>query len=172
MISYECQVEYVCPRCDATDVEIIAAPVADYILEHDNPDARYAFAQIEVVCGYCDKELTLMVENNDDVMSASIPAYPGTKVSVSEAYMVESEDFLPELDFPPDPATFLISAMVDVHEVREATKHMGQTSIVTRMAFVQLFAAFEAFLSDTLIGIVLENPEVFKRALAGIKGKR
>jgi len=96
--------------------------------------------------------------------------FPEVEVKASQAYWsgdAEAFDF-GILDFLRQPYDNLVDTIEDVLEVIRSPHAEFFGSTLGRMAFIQLFAAMEAFLTDTLLERVLTDRDRLARVLAGV----
>ncbi len=93
----------------------------------------------------------------------SIDAFDVDLGGKSDAYQV--------LDLPRDPATVFKFATYDIDHIACEMENSPNGSLVAvnRMLLVQYFSAIEAYLSDTLIRLVLDEPKAMSALMRGNK---
>jgi len=164
MPHYGSDIRYFCNRCQETTADTIEVP--ETFWSGDNADERFTQDQVEVTCGNCFAEYMLDVQNSDGTITATAIGEPDVSVRCSNAYILGPDEY--DLDLPDEPGMIILQTLADVREVLKMASREFYAGTVNRMAFIQQFAALEAYLSDTLIGQVLERPDVLARALKGI----
>lgn len=100
---------------------------------------------------------------------AQVIGFPKVAVTCTGAV---HRDELVDLRLPWDientPSDSLVDALKDIEEVIRATDAIFYVKTLSRMAFIQQFAALEAYLADTLTQQILESPKALSRALSGL----
>lgn len=171
MVQYESSIEFRCPICSGMVQADIVVPETYWT--GDNADERFVEDEADVGCDHCGSGFMLHIQNSDGHIAAMVYDHEEVKVHCSNAFMTMP---LPpdydDLGIPENPAESLISTLVDVSHVLKAAAASFYTPTVNRMAFIQQFAALEAYLSDTLIGLVLNKPAVLATALTAIHDLR
>ena len=171
MARYESSIKFKCPICSEVVQADIVVPETHWI--GDNADERFVEDDADVDCDHCSTGFMLHVQNGDCHIAAMVYDHEEVEVECSNAFMTmpDPPDY-DDLDIPENPAESLINTLVDVSHVLRAAAASFYTPTVNRMAFIQQFAALEAYLSDTLIGLVLNKPAVLATALTAIHGLR
>lgn len=167
MARYGSDIEFLYPECGERVGDRIAVPETYW--SGDDADERFVEDDAFVECSECDAGFDLHVQNSDGAIAVMIHGHEDVTVDASHAFMTEpDEPDYDDLDVPPDPASNLIQTLVEVQQVLKLASTGFYTPTVSRMAFIQQFAGFEAYLSDTLIGQIVGKPAVLKRALTAI----
>ncbi|VWX51754.1 hypothetical protein [Novosphingobium sp. 9U] len=167
---FESFISFTCPKCSAENRDVISVPTADWDDEDQGPVERLQ----SHICGRCLMQHRLLVKNLKDRIIIKLVEFPRVEVSASQAYWSEgSEEGIYPWELPNDDAydVFML-AMKDVLELTESPHAEFFKKTLARMAFVQLFAALEAYLSDTLLTRVFDDNELLKRVVAGVKGMK
>lgn len=146
-------------------MEPIEVPETDWT--GDNTDERFTQSQEDVFCSHCNEGYLLEVQNSDGRVAVWIVGHEEQDVSATDAYMTEPD--LNDLPEPGDIAVNILSTLADVRLVVKAAEPSFYKATVHRMAFIQQFAALEAYLSDTIVTQVLEKPWVLAASLKGIE---
>ncbi|MBJ6122931.1 hypothetical protein [Sphingomonas mollis] len=163
MASYASDIQFTCATCGEHNMETITVPETDWT--GDNADERFTEDQEDVWCEHCNEGYSLSIQNSDGHIGITNDDGRDLKLSASDAYMVEPDDAA--WDLPSDPAVNIIMTLEDVRTVLKGTPPSFHTATVLRMAFIQQFAALEAYLSDTLITEVLNKPGALQRIIVG-----
>lgn len=167
MARYEAEVRFTCPVCGERVVEDVEVPETNWI--GDNADERFVEDDADTDCRNCDTGFTLHMQNSDGYVTALLYDHEDVEVECGRADMVEpDEPDYDDLDIAEYPGAALSQALIDVRRVLVATASIPYRDTVHRMAFVQQFAALEAYLSDTLIGQILNKPALLTKALTSI----
>lgn len=171
MARYESSIEFGCSNCSEKVQADIVVPETYWAGE--NADERFVEDEADVDCDHCGTGFMLHVQNSDGHISATIYDHDEIRVHCSNAFMTlpDPPDY-DDLDIPENPAESLVNTLVDVSHVLKAAAGAFYTPTVNRMAFIQQFAALEAYLSNTLIGLVLNKPTVLATALTAIHDLR
>ncbi len=164
---YSAEVRFNCPICHERIVTDVDVPETDY--SGDNSDERFVEDDADTDCANCNTGFTLHMQNSDGYVAAQIYDHEDVKVDCGHAEMIEADEpDYDDLDIPEHPSAALSQTLIDVRTVLIATSGMYFTGTVHRMAFIQQFAALEAYLSDTLISQVIDKPAVLTKALTSI----
>ncbi len=166
MEGYASRIQFTCAKCGEHNAETITVPETNWT--GDNADERFSEGQEDVWCEHCDEGYSLAIQNSDGRIDIANNDGRDLKIKASDAYMVEPDDD-DAWDLPSDPAVNILMTLEDVRTVLKGTAPSFHTPTVLRMAFVQQFAALEAYLSDTLITEVLNKPGALKRVIVGDK---
>lgn len=163
MARYEAEIRFECPVCREGVQDEIVVPETHWLGDH--ADDRFAEDDADTECNSCKTVFTLHVQNSDGTIAAEVLDYGAVKVWCSSAYMTVPDlaDW-DDLDIPEQPGDSLSNTLTDVRQVLVAVTGSAFTSTVHRMAFIQQFAALEAYLSDMLIGQVLERPALLQKS--------
>jgi len=121
------------------------------------------------MCGCCTADYRLEVRNSTGRVFARIVGFPKVAVTCTSAtHRDELDDIELLWDTQDTPSDSLVDALKDIEEVLQATDAIFYMKILSRMAFIQQFAALEAYLADTLTRQILENSSALSRALTGL----
>ena len=121
---------------------------------------------VDVACRECSEEFLGHVFNSGGHCDITLNDYPDVKVDAGHAYYdgpPDDEDWV-DFDTPRNPYGIFMDSYY------ESTFLLGEyggdgTSLVNRMVFGQQLSALEAYLSDTLINGVTEDPAVLTAML-------
>lgn len=165
---YSSFVTFTCPFCSSYVQDVVFVPESSTIKRDELGFSTQGKA--DIYCGRCAQSYRLEVRNSTGRVFALLVGHPRVPVSCSGAYDPEEFDgYLPFWDISDSPSDALVDALKDVDEVIRTDEAIFYTKPLSRMAFIQQFAALEAYLADTLTKAVLENPHTLSRALTGIK---
>lgn len=165
MARYASTITVDCPNCGERSVEPVEVPETYWA--GDNADERFTQSQEDFSCPNCRQVFLMEVQNSDGTVFVTIVGHEDIDVEASDAYLTE-----PDLEDFPEPgeiAVSILSTLSDVRRVIDAAATSPYKATVNRMAFIQQFAALEAYLSDTLVSQVLDKPYILNAALSGIK---
>lgn len=163
-----------CPGCGATIQEILKE-VPPYDLMADYGSETQGSVYQAIVCSKCDRRFEVHVRNTGSGLVAGLQDET-TPVSViddptknpgdeweMEAYQREN--------LPNDPGQIFKFATYDIDFIAGEVESGGHGSIaaLNRMLLVQYFSAIEAYLSDRLIRLVLDDPKAMSDLVRGNK---
>lgn len=167
MSRYEAEVRFDCPVCGERTVKDVDVPETYW--SGDNADERFVEDDADTDCDNCNTGFTLHMQNSDGYVTALLYDHEDVVVECGPADMVEPDERdYDDLDIPEYPAAALSQGLIDVRLVLIATASISYRDTIHRMAFVQQFAALEAYLSDTLISQILDKPALLTKALTSI----
>jgi hypothetical protein len=166
--------KFICPGCGATIHEIIEEVPAYDLMADRGADAQ-GFVDQTVDCSECDRQFIVAIRNTGAGLVAELQdgdtpvqviddpiSYPDDEWEV-EAYQREN--------LPNDPGQIFKFATYDIDFIAsemESGAH-GSIGALNRMLLVQYFSAIEAYLSDRLIGLVLDDPQSMSALVKGNK---
>lgn len=136
-------VEFLCPECkELSDVEIEIPEIHEHLkLECSECGATF---DAEVDFFYDPPEITLTKHSSNNV-----------KLNIDNIYL-EGYDSLP----PPDnPYSIFQVALQEIRDIALSPSKWDGTTTLNRMLFMQSFSAFEAYLCDRYINLVLSNTD-------------
>ncbi|NLS17150.1 hypothetical protein HGP16_11335 [Rhizobium sp. P40RR-XXII] len=163
-----------CPGCGATIQEILKeAPPYDLMADHGSETQGSVYQAI--VCSKCDRRFQVHVRNTgsglvaglqDETTAVSVIDDPTTSPDDewdTEAYQREN--------LPNDPGQIFKFATYDIDFIAGEVESGGHGSVaaLNRMLLVQYFSAIEAYLSDRLIRLLLDNPKSLAALVIGNK---
>ncbi|MBT2246322.1 hypothetical protein JQK15_22710 [Sphingobium sp. BHU LFT2] len=167
---FESFIIFTCPTCKAEEKNTIPVPAAEWDAEADA--ARLVERESEYICGNCLHTHPLIVRNLNQRITVKLVAAPLVDVKASKAFWSEEADATGTRPWEaPEDKAFNIfhTTHGDAMEVLESPHAEFFEDILSRMTFIQLFAALEAFLTDTLLSRALKSDEILSRLLAGVK---
>lgn len=157
-----------CPQCGAEVRDVIFVPTSSSVDRDEHGFSTQGEA--EIMCGRCTKEYWLEVRNSTGKVFAQIRGYPKVPVTCNNAcHPDELDDYGYLWEMSDTPSDSLVDALKDIEEVIKSKDAIFYVRTLSRMAFIQQFAALEAYLADTLTKQVLKCPETLGRALTGVK---
>ena len=157
-----------CPRCASEVHDVIFVPKASWV--HRDLHGLSTQGEASITCGWCTAEYELEVRNSTGRVFARVIGSAEVPVTCTGAvHRDELDDLQLPYDMKDTPSNALVDALKDIKEVIKATDSIFYVKPLSRMAFVQQFAALEAYLADTLTQQVLGNPATLSRALTGLK---
>lgn len=165
---FESFISFTCPTCKSSNQDVIGVPMGNW--GGKTYEDRIGKAEQTFICARCLTTFKLSVSNLSNRVVVKIIDHPNVKVTASEAYYTEEAEVMgiaPWETPETDPYNIFDDTMKDVLAVIQSphADFFGKT--LSRMAFIQQFAALEAYLSDTLLSRVITDPEVLKRLIAG-----
>lgn len=172
MSPQESTLEFVCPRCGDTISETIEeVPGYDHLADRES-DAQGVVEQT-VACSGCEHQFTVGIRNTGAVLVAELADH-STHVSVIGDPIHEPDDpweaeAYQRENLPDDPAKIFKYATYDIEHIAAEMEGRGLGDALNRMLLVQYFSAIEAYLSDRLIRLVLDDPEAMSTLVKGNK---
>lgn len=160
VVGYLSDVQFVCPKCGQENMETVPVPGTDWT--GDSADERFTQDNEDVPCQGCGDVFSICLQNNDGRIHVSSNDSEDIRFTASDAY--EPDD---DIDLPSDPAINILMMLEDIREVLNGSPLSFHTATLHRMAFIQQCAALEAYLSDTLVGEVLNKAGALKRIISG-----
>lgn len=167
---FESFITFTCPVCKDEIQDVIGVPSDQSGAE--TFEDRIAEAEQEYICGRCLSPFKLLVKNLGNRITVTLIGLPNVGITASQAYWtdeVEALGFMPWEMLDIDPYSNFFDTIRDVLEVIQSPHVAFFGKILPRMAFIQLFAALEAYLSDTLLRRMMDDETVLTRMLAGVK---
>lgn len=161
MADYAADIEFKCPDCE----ELVEATVqvSPPNWTEDKAIDRIVQEEITLDCPNCAAEFDAEVTNCDNQVEISLTEYPETEVRCGMGHDRAPDD--DDWDLPASPAAEFRFSVNDALELlRDQGSEYGP-STVNRMVFISCFAAFEAYLGDTLLKYVLGDDVALKRVL-------
>ncbi|GEO84662.1 hypothetical protein GCM10007920_05010 [Ciceribacter naphthalenivorans] len=167
-------VKFVCSGCGAT-IHTVLEEVPAYDLMADRESDAQGFVEQAVECSECDRQLSVGIRNtgaglvdalqdeNTPVEVIDDPTQRPDDEWDTEAYQREN--------LPNDPGQIFKFATYDIDFIAGEVESGGHGSVaaLNRMLLVQYFSAIEAYLSDRLIRLVLDNPKSLAALVIGNK---
>lgn len=164
MARYASDIAFDCPTCRAKITDEIAVPETYW--SGENADERFVEDDAEVACDSCNTGFDLHVQNSDGHIAVTVQGYDDVEVNAGYASMTEP-DGPDDWDLPSEPAMMIEMTLEDVRMLLKSNAPSFHSDTLLRMAFIQQFAALEAYLSDTLLLEVLNKPGPLARLVAG-----
>ncbi len=165
---YATFVSFHCPACARAVNDPVFVP--DASLVERNPTNGSTESEADVQCGWCNAAYRLRVRNATGRVVARLIDHPNSPVLCTDALRrAEFDDLLPPWEMAQSPSDNLVDALKDVEQVIRSGDAIFYVKALSRMAFIQQFAALEAYLADTLSQQVLDNPAALGRALTGVR---
>lgn len=161
MADYATDIEFKCPECGET-VEVLVQ-VSPPNWSEDKAIDRVVQEDIIVECPECSEEFETEVTNCDNQVEMIFAEHRQTSVACGMGHD-RSPDF-DDWDLPISPADELRFSVNDTVDLLRDHGSEHGPSTFNRMAFVSCFAAFEAYLGDTLLKYVLSDDDALKRIL-------
>lgn len=156
-----------CPACEAQVHDIIFVPSSSSLLRDEHGLSTQGEA--DIMCGGCTAHYRLEVRNSTGRVFAQVIGFPKVAVTCTGAvHRDELDDLHLPWDIENTPSDSLVEALKDIEAVIQAADAIFYVKALSRMAFIQQFAALEAYLADTLTQRVLECPKALSRALSGV----
>lgn len=155
-------VRFKCPKCKSVIHEIVEE-IPAYDSAADRQSDANGYAEMEANCRHCGEVIELQIEANAFGLEATLKDHD-TAVTVLDDpvdYPQDEEEYQIYLarNTPLDPYKYYQYATYDLqHLIAENEDQPIKIKAFYRMILTQYFSAIEAYLSDRLIRLVLENP--------------
>lgn len=166
---FESFIGFACPTCGFGNQDVIGVPRANH--QPAGTADRVTEQDQQYICNRCLQQLRLKVRNLGGRVAVALVDFPNVTVEASDAYWAEEAEALGinPWEIPAEPYEIFANTVKDVLEVIKSpdAEFFGKT--LARMAFIQLFAAIEAFLTDTLLTRILNDRDRLGRVLVGVK---
>jgi hypothetical protein len=168
----EPSLESVCPRCGTTITETIDE-VPSYDLQANRESDAQGYAEQTVACHGCEQQFAVSLRNTGVCLVASL-MNENIRVSVVDDPVNTPEDpweveAYQRENLPSDPAQIFKFATYDIGHIAAEMEGRGHIGALNRMLLVQYFSAIEAYLSDRLIRLVLDDPKAMSASVKGNK---
>ncbi|RFC65852.1 hypothetical protein [Mesorhizobium denitrificans] len=168
----EPSLEFVCPRCGATITETIDE-VPSYDVQADRESDAQGYAEQTVACHGCEQQFAVGIRNTGACLVANL-MNENIHVSVIDDPVNTSDDpweveAYQRENLPSDPAQIFKFATYDIGHIAAEMEGRGLIDALNRMLLVQYFSAIEAYLSDRLIRLVLDDPKAMSALVKGNK---
>ncbi|MBX4938031.1 hypothetical protein [Rhizobium binae] len=167
-------VKFVCSGCGAT-IHTILEEVPPYDLMADRESDAQGFVEQAVECTECDRQFRVGIRNTGAGLAAVLED-ENTPVEVINDPIASPDDewgteAYQRENLPNDPGQIFKFATYDIDFVASEVESGGHGSIaaLNRMLLVQYFSAIEAYLSDRLIRLVLDDPKSMSALVRGNK---
>ncbi|EHS50197.1 hypothetical protein PDO_2668 [Rhizobium sp. PDO1-076] len=167
-------VKFVCSGCGATIHKILEELPAYDLMADRELDAQ-GFVGQAVDCSECDRQFTVEIRNTGAGLVAALQD-ESTPVDVIDDPTARPDDewvmgAYQRENLPNDPGQIFKFATYDIDFIAGEVESGGHGSIaaLNRMLLVQYFSAIEAYLSDRLIRLVLDNPKSLSALVRGNK---
>jgi len=163
MWSQQPSLEFVCPGCGATVREIIEE-IPSYDLMADRESDAQGYVEQTVACSGCEYQFSVNIRNAGACLVAELADHK-TQVSVIDDPIHHPDDqweveAYQRENLPANPGQIFKFATYDIDFIAGEVESGGHGSVraLNRMLLVQYFSAIEAYLSDRLIRLVLDDP--------------
>lgn len=174
MESGQPSLEFMCPECGATISETIEEVPSYDVLADRESDAQ-GYAEQTVACPGCEQQFAVGIRNTGACLVAELAEHK-MDVSVSDHPIHEPDDqweveAYQRENLPDDPGQIFKFAAYDIDFIAGEVESGGHGSVraLNRMLLVQYFSAIEAYLSDRLIRLVLDDPKAMSALVMGNK---
>lgn len=166
--------EFVCPRCGGAISEAIEE-VPSYDATADRESDAQGYVEQAVVCTGCEHQFTVGIRNTGACLVAELADHK-TQVDVVDDPIHEPDDpweveAYQRENLPENPEQIFKFATYDIDFIAGEVESGGHGSVraLNRMLLVQYFSAIEAYLSDRLIRLVLDDPKAMSALVRGNK---
>lgn len=170
----EPSLEFVCPRCGLTISETIEEVPSYDVLADRETDAQ-GYVEQTVACTGCEHQFTVSIRNTGACLVAELADHK-THVTVIDDPIPDTDDqweveAYQRENLPADPGQIFKFATYDIDFIAGEVESGGHGSVraLNRMLLVQYFSAIEAYLSDRLIRLVLDDPTAMSALVKGNK---
>lgn len=164
--------KFVCPGCGAAIHEIVEE-VPAYDLLVDRVSDAQGFVDQTVECSECDGQFTVGIRNTGAGLVAELENGDMPVQVVDDPIERPDDEWLVEAyqreNLPSDPAQIFKFATYDIGHIAAEMEGRGLIGALNRMLLVQYFSAIEAYLSDRLIRLVLDDPRAMSALVKGNK---
>ncbi|MGN6690086.1 MAG: hypothetical protein ACTHJU_03990 [Sphingopyxis sp.] len=161
MADYATDIEFKCPECGET-VEVLVQ-VSPPNWTEDKAIDRVVQEDVIVECPECGEAFETEVTNCDNQVEMIFVEHRQMRIRCGMGHD-RAPDF-DDWDLPASPADELRFSMQDTVDLLRDHGSQYGPSTVNRMAFISCFAAFEAYLGDTLLKYVFSDDDALKRIL-------
>lgn len=165
MQRFETNVVFSCPKCGEAAATAAEVPEPDWAAAERSSDL-YSEGETEVECNRCSTVFPAYVINSAGTCEIILNDFPRTRVACDMAFYSpeENADWV-ELETTGDPYAFFNESYRQATSVlAEHGENLG-AYIINRMVFAQQVAALEAYLADTLIKGVDNDPDAMQRLI-------
>jgi hypothetical protein len=160
---FESTVSFQCPKCDEHIRTTVAVAEPDWGSMEGFSDVN-SENDAELQCTRCQSSFDVHVITAGAQCEVTLSEHPDVAVDAdSPMYSPDPTSWIG--DIPDQPFDIFWTSKEAVIEL--LSKHGGDEGheVLNRMAFAQLFSALEAFLSDTLLKTVANDPEAMMRVV-------
>ena len=159
------------PAIEDTISETIEEVPSYDVLADRESDAGYV--EQTVACSGCEHQFTVGIRNTGACLVAELANHK-THVNVIDDPIHEPDgpweaEAYQRENLPEDPAKIFKFATYDIGHVAAEMEGRGLGDGLNRMLLVQYFSAIEAYLSDRLIRLVLDDPKAMSALVKGNK---
>lgn len=136
-----------------------SVPLPDY----DVTSSDVHSSEDEFSCFTCNRDFTVTVDHAGAELTVRTPDSPAT-TGIVELQVFDLDFDLVDIEPPRNAFEIFHDSIADIKELRDVVGAGAIRSLTFhRMVFMQHFAAIEAYLSDTLLGLVYDDDEVVRR---------
>jgi len=168
----EPSLEFVCPRCGAAISETIEDVPSYDVLADREADAQ-GYVEQTVACAECDNQFAVSIRNTGASLEAELADQETHVIVVDDPVHKADDQWEVEAyqreNLPDDPAKIFKFATYDIEHIAAEMEGRGLIGALNRMLLVQYFSAIEAYLSDRLIRLVLDDPKAMSALVKGNK---
>ena len=168
----EPSLEFICPRCGARIIETIEE-VPSYDLLADRESDAQGYAEQVVACAACENEFAVSIRNTGAALVAELADHKAHVTVIHDPIHEPDDSWEVEAyqreNLPEDPAKIFKFATYDIEHIAAEMEGRGLVGELNRMLFVQYFSAIEAYLSDRLIRLVLDDSNAMTALVKGNK---
>ncbi len=172
MSAQEPSLEFVCPRCGDTISETIEEVPSYDVLADRESDAQ-GYVEQTVACSGCEHQSTVGIRNTGARLVAELADHKAHVSVIGDPIHVPDDPWEAEAyqreNLPEDPAKIFKFATYDIGHIAAEMEGRGLIDALNRMLLVQYFSAIEAYLSDRLIRLVLDDPKAMSALVKGNK---
>lgn len=161
---------FACPKCDHEIADRVDVPLPDW--SGDNADERMTSADDYVDCPNCNESYLVNIDNMDGTVFAALADHQSTKVSAGDAELESDEEWYDPPFVEETVEQLGLNLGHTLNEIRDLLALRGdpkRSTLINRMAFVQLCGSLEAYLQDTLLSHVLADAKVLEKLVMGDK---
>ncbi len=168
----EPSLEFACPRCGATITETIEE-VPGYDVMADRESDAQGYAEQTVACPDCEQQFTVSIRNTGACLVADLTDEKTPVRVIGDPVNAPDDPWEVEAyqreNLPTDPAKIFKYATYDIGHIAAEMEGRGLIGALNRMLLVQYFSAIEAYLSDRLIRLVIDDPKAMSALVKGNK---
>jgi hypothetical protein len=164
MQRFESWVQFECPACKNQVQTIVEVPEPNYAAEPGSDTTTDG--EVSICCPDCSAELKGLAHSSPHYCTIALHDFPATNVDADPPKYSPDVDWI-DYETPNDPHNeFIVSlAHTEGMLVEHGDKIGDGIHIANRMVFAARIGALEAYLSDTIINLVVASPPALSRLL-------
>ena len=165
---FETSVYFRCPLCGSSDILQIEVPEFDFNVERFSELSSEG--QVDFICPSCENEFSGFAQCNSSECVITLNKPEGIMIHGDTPFYSPPEDdgFWVNYVPPESPFSIFTATIENCFTLLKLKIELTQEDklVVNRMVFIQIFSAFEAYLSDTLIKNVVGDLDRIKKLVS------